>query len=173
MPKRLRKAGRSLTRSEVITVRLDSKLRYVAELAARKQRRTLSSFIEWAVEHGLLDVQLSSNENAKSAWNDADSLWDVDEADRFVKLALKYPDLLTHDEQILWKLIRDSGMFWRGHHDVSTGEWTWRPTENFVLFDRIRQNWAALQAVARGEEKADANTFQIPSKEVPNDDIPF
>jgi hypothetical protein len=31
-------------------------------------------------------------------------LWDVDEAERFAKLALGYPHLLTHEEQVRWKL---------------------------------------------------------------------
>ena len=40
----MRKAGGGkLSRSETVTVRLDPKLRYLAELAARIHRRTLSS----------------------------------------------------------------------------------------------------------------------------------
>ena len=38
--------GAKLSRSETVTVRLDPKLRYLAELGARSQRRTVSSFIE-------------------------------------------------------------------------------------------------------------------------------
>ena len=36
--------GGKLARSETVTVRLDPKLRYLAELAARIQRRSVSSF---------------------------------------------------------------------------------------------------------------------------------
>jgi hypothetical protein len=42
--------GGKLSRSETVTVRLDPKLRYLAELAARLHRRTLSSYIEWAIK---------------------------------------------------------------------------------------------------------------------------
>ena len=52
MPRRKRDGG-TPKRSEVVTVRLDPKLKYLAELAARKHRRPLSSFIEWAVEQSL------------------------------------------------------------------------------------------------------------------------
>ena len=45
-------------KSEVVTVRLDPKLKYLAELAARKHRRPLSSYIEWAVEQSLSRVWL-------------------------------------------------------------------------------------------------------------------
>jgi hypothetical protein len=40
-PESKRKGGGKLSRSETVTVRLDPKLRYLAELAALKQRRTL------------------------------------------------------------------------------------------------------------------------------------
>jgi predicted HicB family RNase H-like nuclease len=40
-------------RSEVVTVRLEPKLKYLAELAARKQRRSLSSYVEWAIKQSL------------------------------------------------------------------------------------------------------------------------
>ena len=52
------KGGGKLTRSEVVTVRMDSQLHYLAELAARKHRRTLSSFIEWAVQQSFKTVEL-------------------------------------------------------------------------------------------------------------------
>ena len=93
-----------LSRSEVVTVRLDPKLRYLAELAARKQRRTLSSFIEWAIEQSLAEVEL-----AKSATvaDKARALWDVDECDRFIKLALHDESLLNFREQVLWKCIQE------------------------------------------------------------------
>jgi hypothetical protein len=43
-------------------VRLDPKLRYLAELAARKQRRTVSSFIEWTIEEALKNIYLHDYE---------------------------------------------------------------------------------------------------------------
>ena len=95
-------------RSEVVTVRLDPKLKYLAELAARKQRRPLSSYVEWAIERSLSQVHLEEdfNNNTVSV-ADAERthhLWDLDEADRIVRLAVTYPELLTHEEQMVWKL---------------------------------------------------------------------
>lgn len=102
--------GGKLTRSETVTVRLDPKLRYLAELAARKQRRTLSSFIEWAVEDSLRQVQLHQgsgfgNDESQSVADVAGALWDLDASDRLIKLAERYPDLLTYEEQRVWKAI--------------------------------------------------------------------
>lgn len=106
--------GGKLARSEVVQVRLDPKLRFAAELAAAKERRTLSSFIEWAVEQAVRDivVHYAPDEGQRSAEMVANSVWDVDEADRFVNLATHYPGLLTHDEQRRWKFIKETRCFW-------------------------------------------------------------
>ena len=54
-------------KSEVVTVRLDPKLKYLAELAARKHRRPLSSYIEWAVEQSLSRVWLEEPFNGDAS----------------------------------------------------------------------------------------------------------
>src|SRR5450631_1826768 len=80
--------GGKLARSETVTVRLDPKLRYLAELAALKHRRTLSSYIEWAIEDSLSRVQIRegsgyNNDMGSTVAGDAEYLWDVDDSDRF------------------------------------------------------------------------------------------
>jgi hypothetical protein len=117
-----RKSGGSkLARTEIVQVRLDPKLRLAAEFAAAKERRTLSSFVEWAVEQAVKEVQVTQR------WQDgegrpinadeaAERVWDVDEADRFVKLAQIFPELLTVEEQRLWKLIRETPYFCHSNH---------------------------------------------------------
>jgi len=42
-----------LGRSEVVTIRLDPRLKFGAKMAAAKCRRTLSSFAEWAIAEAL------------------------------------------------------------------------------------------------------------------------
>ena len=89
--------GSKLQRSETVTIRLDPKLRYLAELAARRQRRTVSSFVEWAIEHALSDVILEGGTHEEMSVDlAAFFLWEPHEADRFAKLALYYPHLLTY-----------------------------------------------------------------------------
>jgi hypothetical protein len=83
--------------------------------------------------------------------SEADYLWDVDEADRFVKLAIRYPNLLTHEEQVLWKLIRESGFLWRNR---SKGVEDKQPSLSDLKLDQLRQHWQTLKAVAAGERKA-------------------
>jgi predicted transcriptional regulator len=147
-------------KSEVVTVRLDPKLKYLAELAARKHRRPLSSYIEWAVEQSLSRVWLEepyNNEGVSVADAErAQHLWDLDEPDRVVRLALNYPDLLTHEEQLVWKLVRENGLVWKGRFSGTPSEWTWEIKEGSMIWDRLREHWPAFKAVANGSQPATA-----------------
>ena len=102
--------GGRLTRSEIITVRLDPKLRFAAEIASRSQRRTVSSIVEVAVEAYLAQEQVALSadpDHRVKLMAAVEEIWDVDEADRFVNLAEKSRWLLNLGEQRLWKVIRD------------------------------------------------------------------
>lgn len=138
--------GGKLTRSETVTVRLDPKLRYLAELAARQHRRTLSSYIEWAIEESLNSIVLRRNEGYE--WTLAEEsfeLWDVDEPDRFVKLAEKYPELLTHEEQLIWKVVREREVFWRdsNHIEYSFLRVAWEPLKQYAFGEITEKEFEA------------------------------
>jgi hypothetical protein len=101
-------------RSETLNMRIDPKLKYLAEITAREQDRTLSSFIERAVRRALTPQAVSEDEpgvgamidptrQTKPLWNEG--FWDADEEDRFFMLATMRSDLLTIPEQRLWKLF--------------------------------------------------------------------
>lgn len=154
-----RKGGGKLARSETVTVRLDPKLRYLADLAARKQRRTLSSYIEWAIEDSLDRTQLTPSINSSLA-DETGALWDVDEADRFAKLALRHPELLSHEEQVRWKLIRENGYLWRGRYAGPNNEWTWIVREESLIFDRLRDHWADFSHAAESGVKSGLPTWK-------------
>jgi predicted transcriptional regulator len=148
-------------KSEVVTVRLDPKLKYLAELAARKHRRPLSSYIEWAVEQSLSRVWLEEPFNGEEGVSVADAeraqhLWDLDEPDRVVRLALNYPALLTHEEQLVWKLVREHGLVWKGRFPGPSADWTWEIKEGSVIWDRLREHWPVFKAVANGSQPATA-----------------
>jgi hypothetical protein len=146
--------GGKLSRSETVTVRLDPKLRYLAELAARLHRRTLSSYIEWAIKASLDAEPLRpagytvEQADGITIGSEAEALWDVDDADRFAKLALRYPHLLTHEEQVRWKLIRENGYLWKGRRVGPRNEFTWTVDEESFIFPRLREHWIAFCGVA-------------------------
>ena len=183
-PRSTRKGGGGkLFRSETVTVRLDPKLRYLSELAARKHRRTVSSYVEWAVEESLQRVNLRDESGdglqdynrAVSIGAMADSLWDVDEADRLAKLAMQFPELLTHEEQLVWKLVKENGALWTGSYDKFSNEWAWHVRPESLVYARLREHWATFNSVARGE--ADRSTLPKWVKTKPNpkidDELPF
>jgi hypothetical protein len=58
--------------------------------------------------------------------------------------------MLTHDEQVLWKLVRDNGWVWRGRYD-DADKWVWRIEEQSLIYERLRERWEDFNAVARGE----------------------
>lgn len=147
-----RGGGAKTSRSETVTVRLDPRLRYLAEVAARVQRRTLSSFIEWAVEDSLNRVVMHTEDDGKSlsvANVDARTpLWDVDESDRFAILASYFPNLLTHDEQKLWKLISEVWSIMqpvKDTHERTKGFWL-----DMKDLQLLREHWQVFKDAADG-----------------------
>lgn len=152
-----RKSGGAKTsRSETVTVRLDPKLRYLAEIAARVQRRTLSSYIEWAVEDSLHSTVMTTKPEggdlSVAAVNGRTPLWDVDEVDRFVILASNFPNLLTHDEQRLWKLVQET---WAVLHPVQDAD---SPMIGFRVnledAELLRKHWRLFKDAADGQVPA-------------------
>lgn len=131
--------GGKLTRSETVTVRLDPQLRMAAELAAAKERRTLSSYIEQAIESQIRTAWVAQDKEGSpvSADQVVQDTWDVYEADRFVNLAIRYPLLLTTQEQHLWKLIRCVG----GLDDEFSYQTEFKKNGEAGIRKKIEMNW--------------------------------
>ena len=139
------KGGGKLNRTHMVTIRLDPKLRYLTDLAARSQHRTTSGFIEWAINNSLRDVGIySESDNEPSLADIGNYLWDVDESDRFLKLAIGFPALLTHDEQVMWKLATRYIIGNQGSYEKLSSD------EKEIIYE----NWGLLKAAASGEAEA-------------------
>jgi hypothetical protein len=125
----------------------------LAELAARKQRRSLSSYIEWAVEISLKDVRLHegtgyNGDESITVADEASKLWDVDESERFIKLAINYPALLTQEEQERWKLLNDSMLLAPARRRDISGNVLWNnSTLEDKVFPVVRKEWPRLLEV--------------------------
>lgn len=183
-----KKGGAKLSRSETVTVRLDPKLNYLCELAARAQRRTKSSFIEWAIADSLKGVHLpevpydqrSIDGEDPTVQEKASQLWNVDEPDRVAALAMIAPALLTHEEQLIWRLVRENGLVWKGQYDRQD-EWKWTVNEQSLIYERLREHWDVFKGVALGELAIEKlPTWQKQRRKQPaafdtdlDDDVPF
>ena len=95
------KRGGKLNKSESVQVRFDPILKLAAGLAASKERRTLSSFTEMAVEDAVKKTYVAQDEggNPVSAWQVAQDCWSPEPALQLNSLANHYPDLLTVRER--------------------------------------------------------------------------
>lgn len=171
-----RGGGGKLSRSETVTVRLDPKLNYLCELAARTQRRTKSSYIEWAIESTLRYAVVPGVNTPGSIQELAEALWDVDEADRLAQLAFNAPTLMTHEEQVMWRLVETNGFMWRGHYHA--GKWVWNVGPSYFRWEVFRDHFQVFRGVAEGEApKSELPTWQ--EEETPkfdadlDEDCPF
>lgn len=166
-------------RTEVFAMRLDPKLKYLAEIAARKQRRSLANFIEWAIEQALDKVVLDTAGDAtvqsnRSVLENAGRLWDLEPSDRFLKLAENFPDLLTYEEQLLWKVIHEisasesyEGGDGKTHYttyDFFIGEGKDKRVDQTV----VKNCWPTLVAYSEGH----ASEREL-KESLKNDSIPF
>jgi len=179
--------GGKLSRSETVTVRLDPKLRFAAELAARKQRRTLSSFIEWAVEEAAKSVSIKVSQGFDEyngpandkAFDAIEIAWDVEESEKFAKLALHYNHLLIHKEEVIWKLVTECGYFWNGSYQNNyakeVSEWSWEIREDHLNFKRLKEYWWLLKSIAEGEMGVNELPKSPKDKPLPpeTDEVPF
>jgi len=139
-----KKGGGKLTRSETVTVRLDPRLRYLSELAARKQRRTLSSYIEWTLFESIKSTVIEEMGDQKPITLSelANHIWDVDPVTRLLNLAFLAGDLLSFEEQVLIKIIRSESWFLDDHAPEMLLE---------IKQHRVRQAWAAIESLAKYE----------------------
>lgn len=153
--RQMQRAGGQLNRTETVTVRLDPKLNYLCELAARSQRRTKSSLIEAALADVLnvipVDPRPTTEEVRPSISGSAELLWHVDEVERLRRLAMFAPHLMTYDEQKIWATISRNGFFWHGHWEFyGQDQAIFTPDVNpdkLVVF-RVEEHWETIKAVA-------------------------
>ena len=147
------RGGAKTTRSETITVRVEPKIRYLAEMAGRKQRRTLSSYIEWAIEESLNYVvlrdlapyELVDKSQPSTVADYAGHLWQTSEAQRFARLAILFPELLTNIEEAKWAYLQRGELFKAARSVTTSGKvvWDWTVLDEQV-FPQLEQSWRGL-----------------------------
>ena len=168
MTERKRKTKVGALRTEVFAMRLDPKLKYLAEIAARKQRRSLANFVEWAIEQTLNSVYLiepnDRNNQGDTVAEAASKLWALDEPDRIIKLATTYPDLLSYDEQLIWRVIFDHTVW-----NKETERMSHFKEGKGIAVSLVRDCWPQIKAYALGTGTKE----DIDSALCESDDNPF
>lgn len=165
-PPKASKTKTSASKGEAVNIRVNPKTRFGLELLSRKQHRTLTSVIEWAVELALTDPNngLWHNKSRGTFVVEPDfileKVWDPSESDRFIKLAVHYPYLLSYEEEVLWKNIKEESLLWKSNWSAFViedriAEQGWEFAQDYFRFDVFRAFWTDLKAMF--EEKEDKN----------------
>lgn len=136
--------GGKLNRSEIIQARLDPKIHMAAEIMARSERRTLSSFIEKSIEQAAKTNKIKRNlfhpwwsqwpslnfyEKIYSKFDMVtieEAVTDVladHEAIRFFKFAMSFPALLNKAEEEMFNIIISTDYFWMHYLVAYENEW--------------------------------------------------
>jgi hypothetical protein len=149
------RGGGRLSRSETVTVRLDPRLNYLCELAARVERRTKSSFIEAMLDQKVHETRLNPRGSEETIGSLANELWHVDDYKRLIAIAERAPHLMTLEEQQIWAVIEDADYFWYGRWQFLSEEEIFYHGADFQphpIQERIRDLWSVILKVASGEE---------------------
>lgn len=100
------KRGSKMVKSEALQVRFDPILKWAAEIAAGRERRSLSSFLEWSTERLVKELPVViKNGREITAWQIAEECWHPDPIWRLVRLASDYPETLTFDDRAKWQAV--------------------------------------------------------------------
>lgn len=94
-----RKSGKS------ISIRPPDKLRYIADLAARKDHRSFASFAAWALSLATERVSMRIDGELLTMQEVGEKIWTEDPLFRFIRLSMIAPSLHIEQERILWKAI--------------------------------------------------------------------
>src|ERR1035437_8627498 len=105
-----KKAATKGNRSENLNLRFDPRLKYLAGIQARNERRTLSNLIENAVEAYLTSTGITTMNKKESLLTISAELWAIAQGKRFIMLAERFPFLLTFEEEYLWEIIQERGL---------------------------------------------------------------
>lgn len=165
------KKGSKLVKSESVQVRFDPILKMAAELAASRERRTMSSFTEIAVEQAVKQSVVARDKegNPMSAWQVAYQCWSESSLDRLCLLAEYYPDLLTIKERKILRAIdllfsksgaKNGQIFALLSGSNKTWETLCRYADSEITFDELLpETW---------EFRRDLSRYVIPDEATPN-----
>jgi hypothetical protein len=156
----IRKLPKKPVKGAVITFRLTPKYKFALELMARRQHRSVTGVVEWAIDQALLadgiarppaipEVICLENgakvDALKFHLSLLDKLWSPSESTRLVNFAKYAPELLSFEEKLIWEKIQDEPFFYMNDE-----------LDNVL----IKAAWDLLEEYGEGEE-FDQEAFTI------------
>jgi hypothetical protein len=90
-------------KSETLTIRLDSRTRFIVELVSRVRGQTITTVVERALAEAALNLNIANRRGAPATWQD---FWDACEGIRDLKLAASPGVFPTEEEERLLEFVR-------------------------------------------------------------------
>lgn len=129
-------------KTEVLSIRIDPRVKYGLELLSRLQRRSTTGVVEWAIQSAFQsEIFEPANEyRGETRLEEVmDELWHINDIERIVALALRKEQLLTYEESRIWKVLSSTPAFWtkKQHRDFDSFLWAevlshWPTVERLV-----------------------------------------
>lgn len=143
-----------------VSFRLDPKTKYLVDLLARHQKRTITGVIEWALERAAGQENIRGDSDIKETFGDAiDFLWSTDEATRLVNLATYKSSLLDYDELRMWETILVTDEFWKDFETIDRGQSSFRNIDLAML----QKHWNLLKDhVAEHRNSSSVEPLTVP-----------
>lgn len=142
----------SRNKSEVITIRINPKLKFGLELMARLHNRSVAQTVEMAIQRVLEDPfdGIQNLRNVRYEHDLIDKLWSPHRGERLLRMVLTHPELLSYEEEVLWNKLTRAGV--TEDYLVRTGHSALhvRPNSNLQELEaRIADFWDKLDEEER------------------------
>jgi len=129
-------------KSRFVTTAFDDKTRFLLDLAARHERRTVSGIINESVINYLANIKVAEFGESTSLSDIANQIWSPVESKRFALQAERFYQSLTFEQQTLWELIQEDDELWREGFDRDGN------AEHGIKHDLLRDRFPMLKAKA-------------------------
>ncbi|HRQ46982.1 MAG TPA: hypothetical protein PK725_08525 [Rhodocyclaceae bacterium] len=143
----------SRSKSEVITIRINPKVKFGLEIMARHNNASVAQMVETAIYRMLKDPF----NNSRYIHDDFDpsiinKLWSPHRGERLLRMVFEHPELLSYEEEVVWNNMAREGVF-DGYLEPPL-DLSSRPLPDadlHALEDRIASFLDALDAAEREE----------------------
>ena len=142
----------SRNKSEVITIRINPKLKFGLELMARLHNRSVAQTVEMAIQR-VLEDPFDGVQNLRDVRYDQDiidKLWSPHRGERLLKMVLEHPELLSYEEEVVWNKLTRAGVAEDFLENTRLHEVSVRPNCNLhELEERVADFWDKLDETER------------------------
>lgn len=155
-------------KSEVLSLRIDPRLKYGLDLLARQQRRSVTGVVEWVIGETFRKEPINDADGRERAFSEAvEVLWSENELERLLKLWFFYPSLLSYEESRMVNVLLRSWDLWVKGANQAYNRFKWfEVLPKWELLKPVLEE-AAQRPVITGLTDADYETVGLEYSQIP------